>query len=152
MLGRSIAAAIVAVALVGSVAAQDVGSRLTATTQTPTRYAQAAAPAFFLVQVGAGRTEDHARRALQELRETYPEILGRLPIRVERADLSSKGIWYRMQLGVFRSSVEAERLCRELARAGHPDCLVIQRHVLPNGKQARPRDHEARVAQTPQMA
>lgn len=78
-------------------------------------------------------------------------VLGRLPMRVERANLSSKGIWYRMQLGVFRSAVEAERLCRELARAGHSDCMVIQRHVPPSDRPpAKPRDHEARAAQTPQ--
>jgi len=81
----------------------------------------------YRVQVGASRTWNRARQALRELQQAHPKLLGNLPLEVERADLSSKGIWYRMQIGAFAKSSEAEGFCRELSQIGVSDCLVVKR-------------------------
>ncbi len=139
MLGRSIAAGILAAAgfgysaVAGEVVREvDLGpatipSPLAATTPGITQPPPASYRTVYRVQVGASRTWHRARQALQELQQAHPKLLGNLSIGVERADLKSKGIWYRMQIGAFGSSSEAESLCRELTLIGYQDCMVIKR-------------------------
>ncbi len=139
MLGRSIAAGILAAAgfcysaVAGEIAREvDLGranipGSLAATTPGISQPAPASYRTVYRVQVGASRTWNRARQALQELQKGHSKLLGNLSIEVERANLKSKGIWYRMQIGAFGSSSEAESLCRELTLIGYQDCMVIKR-------------------------
>ncbi len=140
MLGRSIAAGILAAAGFGysavareiarPIADQDraiIPGALSATTPGISQPAPASYRTVYRVQVGASRTWNRARQALQELQKDHPKLLGNFSIEVERANLKSKGIWYRMQIGAFGSSSEAESLCRELTLIGYQDCMVIKR-------------------------
>jgi hypothetical protein len=61
--------------------------------------------------------------SFRALQAKYPNQLGgRSPI-VKRADLGSKGIYYRAMVGPFGSSGEADQLCRDLKAAGG-QCLI----------------------------
>ena len=146
MLGRTIAAGMLIAAgciysaVAGEVVREvDLGratipSPLAATTPGINQPPPASYRTVYRVQVGASRTWNRARQALQELQQSHPKLLGNLSIEVERADLKSKGIWYRMQIGAFGSSSEAEGLCRELALLGLSDCLVVKRRSRTQGK------------------
>jgi hypothetical protein len=100
----------------------------------PTRTASApaaAAPApaaashsgGYTVQVSAQRSEAEAQAAFRSLQGKYPSQLGgRQPI-IKRADLGSKGVYYRALVGPFASSGEATQLCQSLKAAGG-SCLI----------------------------
>jgi cell division septation protein DedD len=100
----------------------------------PTRTASApaaAAPApaaashsgGYTVQVSAQRSEAEAQAAFRTLQGKYPSQLGgRQPI-IKRADLGSKGVYYRALVGPFASSGEATQLCQSLKAAGG-SCLI----------------------------
>jgi cell division protein FtsN len=44
---------------------------------------------------------------------------------VQKADLGSKGVWYRLQIGPIVDKTAATKLCGQLKSQGHPDCLVM---------------------------
>jgi hypothetical protein len=73
--------------------------------------------------VSSQRSEADAAAAFRALQGKYPSQLGgRQPI-IRRADLGSKGIYYRAMVGPFASAGEASELCRSLKSAGG-SCLI----------------------------
>jgi hypothetical protein len=75
------------------------------------------------VQVSSQRSEAEAQTAFHSLQGKYPSQLGgRQPI-IRRADLGSKGIYYRAMVGPFASANEASELCQSLKSAGG-SCLI----------------------------
>jgi cell division protein FtsN len=44
---------------------------------------------------------------------------------VQKADLGSKGVWYRLQIGPMTNKTTASKLCEDLKSQGLPECLVV---------------------------
>jgi hypothetical protein len=77
----------------------------------------------FLVQLSSQRTETEAAASFRSLQAKFPnELSGRSPI-VRRADLGSKGVFYRTMVGPFTSAQEAHQFCATLKAAGG-HCIV----------------------------
>jgi SPOR domain len=91
----------------------------------PTRVASTnPAPAgSYAVQISSQRSETDARSSFHSLQVKFPKLLGgRQPI-IRRADLGSRGIYYRTMVGPFASLNEASDFCRNLKAAGG-QCLI----------------------------
>jgi len=77
----------------------------------------------YAVQVSSQRSEEEAQSSFRDLQAKYPDVLGgRTPI-IRRADLGSKGIFFRAMVGPFTSADQATELCSNLKAAGG-SCLV----------------------------
>jgi hypothetical protein len=78
----------------------------------------------YTVQISSQRSEAEAQAAFRALQARYPTQLGgRQPI-IRRADLGSKGVYYRAMVGPFASRSEAGDMCQALKAAGGPNCFV----------------------------
>jgi SPOR domain len=89
----------------------------------------AAAPAAahsgseFLVQLSSQKSEAEAAASFRSLQAKFPDELGgRSPI-IRRADLGSKGVFYRAMVGPFASAQEASQFCASYKAAGG-HCVV----------------------------
>ena len=93
------------------------------TASVPRATAGTPATGQYAVQVSSQRSEAEAQAAFRSLQGKYPTQLGgREPI-IRRADLGSKGIYYRTMVGPFASGSEANQLCQSLKSAGG-SCLI----------------------------
>jgi hypothetical protein len=85
--------------------------------------APASATGQYAVQISSQRSEAEAQAAFRVLQGKYPTQLGgRQPI-IRRADLGSKGIYYRALVGPFSKGSDAVELCQSLKAAGG-SCLI----------------------------
>jgi hypothetical protein len=85
--------------------------------------APASATGQYAVQISSQRSEAEAHAAFRALQGKYPTQLGgRQPI-IRRADLGSKGIYYRALIGPFAKGSDAVELCQSLKAAGG-SCLI----------------------------
>ncbi len=91
--------------------------------------AAAAAPApagnggGYHVQVSSQRSETDAQNSYRSIQAKYGSVLGdRQPV-IRRADLGTKGTYYRAMVGPFTSRDQAVQLCGSLKAAGG-DCVV----------------------------
>lgn len=75
------------------------------------------------VQLASQRTEADAMTSYKALQRKYPEILGSRAPAVKRADLGSKGVYYRAMVGPFGTTDEATQFCVNLQSAGGK-CIV----------------------------
>ncbi len=94
----------------------------------PTHVASApAAPAAsggsYLVQVSSQKSEADAESAYRGIQSKYGSVLGGQPHQVRRADLGTKGVYYRAMIGPFGTREAAVQLCSSLKQAGG-DCVV----------------------------
>jgi len=77
----------------------------------------------FVVQLSSQKSESEAQSAFRSLQAKFPNELGdRQPI-IRRADLGSKGVYYRTMVGPFASSQEAIQFCSSYKAAGG-QCMV----------------------------
>jgi SPOR domain len=77
----------------------------------------------YAVQVASQHSEAEVQDSFRALQAKYPDVLGgRQPI-IRRADLGSKGIYFRALVGPFASAEEAASMCSNLKAAGG-SCLV----------------------------
>ena len=95
----------------------------------PTRTAAAPAPraassSKYVVQVAARKSQTDALAAFADLQQKYPNLLNNYRPIIERADLGSKGVWYRLRVGPLNQKTSAANLCRKLKSAGMSSCLV----------------------------
>jgi hypothetical protein len=99
-------------------------SRIAAAPTPPTRTTpESNSSGAFLVQLSSQKTESDARASFRSLQAKFPNELGdRQPI-VRRADLGSKGVYYRTMVGPFGSAQEASRFCASYKAAGG-QCVV----------------------------
>jgi SPOR domain len=91
----------------------------------PSAAVPASAPSSggYAVQVTSQHSEADAQASFKELRAKFPnQLSGREPI-IRRADLGSKGVFYRAMVGPFASMEEAAGVCSSLKAAGG-NCLV----------------------------
>jgi cell division septation protein DedD len=77
----------------------------------------------YLVQVSSQRSQADAESAYRGLRSKYSNVLNGQRHTIKRADLGSKGVYYRAMVGPFGSREQAVQLCSSLKAAGG-DCLV----------------------------
>ncbi len=85
--------------------------------------AAASSAGGYAVQLTSQRSESAAQAAFRSLQAKYPDQLGgREPI-LRRADLGSKGVYYRALVGPFASMEEAAGMCSSLKAAGG-SCIV----------------------------
>jgi len=77
----------------------------------------------YAVQVSSQRSETDAQTAFRALQAKYPTQLGGHSPLVRRADLGTKGIYYRALVGPFASMEQAAGLCSSLKAAGG-NCIV----------------------------
>lgn len=91
----------------------------------PTRIASAPASGggSYLVQVTSQRSEADAQSSYRSIQERYSSVLGSQPHVIRKADLGSKGVYYRALVGPFGSREQAVQLCSSLKQAGG-DCVV----------------------------
>jgi cell division septation protein DedD len=83
----------------------------------------ASAGGGYAVQVTSQRSEAEAQSAYRALAAKYPDQLGGHAPLVRRADLGSKGIYYRALVGPFASMEQAAGICSSLKAAGG-SCIV----------------------------
>ena len=78
----------------------------------------------FVVQVTSRSSQTSALAAFADMQQKYPNLIGAYAPDIQRADLGSKGVWYRLRVGPVGSKVAASDLCSNLKQAGHPGCFV----------------------------
>jgi len=91
----------------------------------PAYKATAPAGQGYLVQLSAVRTEQAATDEWKRLVSKHPDVLGGLDSVILRADLGTRGIFYRVRAGWFTSRAEAKAVCDELARR-NVGCIIAK--------------------------
>ena len=94
--------------------------------RAPTRLASAptaSAGGRYLVQVSSQRSEADAEASFRNIQTRYSGVLGGQPHVVRRANLGSRGTYYRAMVGPFATRDQAIQLCSSLKAAGG-DCVV----------------------------
>lgn len=92
----------------------------------PTRLAAlppAAEGGHYAVQVSSQRSEAEAHASFRAMQQKYPSVLGGREALIRRADLGSRGVYYRAQVGPFPTAEEANRMCSALRAAGG-QCII----------------------------
>jgi hypothetical protein len=77
----------------------------------------------YVVQVSSQRSEADAQASYRVLQARHPDLLKGHSSFVQRADLGSRGVYYRAMVGPFASAEQAGQLCTSLKAAG-AQCLV----------------------------
>jgi hypothetical protein len=77
-----------------------------------------AAVRSYVVQISARRSEADVQASFRSLQSKFPRQLGGRTAIVQRADLGTKGIYYRAVVGPFASVGAADQLCSSLKAAG----------------------------------
>lgn len=95
-----------------------VNTAAAATTDAP-----ASAGGGYAVQVSSQHSESEVQDSFRALQAKYPDVLGGKQPMIRRADLGTKGIYYRALVGPFASAEEAASMCSSLKAAGG-SCLV----------------------------
>ena len=86
--------------------------------------ATAASNRSYVVQVAARKSQTDALAAFADIQQKYPKLLsGYRPI-IKRADLGSKGVWYRLNVGPVKNKKVASNLCSSLKGAGMRSCII----------------------------
>jgi hypothetical protein len=89
----------------------------------PAPDATSSASGGFVVQLSSQKSESEALSSFRSLQAKFPnELGGRQPI-IRRADLGSKGVFYRTLVGPFASAHEASQFCSNYKAAGG-QCVV----------------------------
>ncbi len=92
----------------------------------PTQTETPAATGGYVVQVSSQRSEADARASFKALQQKFPSsFASRAPL-IKRADLGSRGVYYRAMVGPFGTSEQAVQFCGNLKAAGGQ--CVVQRN------------------------
>jgi len=84
-----------------------------------------AADTKYVVQVGSKKSQTDALATFADIQQKYPKLLANYRPIVQKANLGSKGTWYRLRVGPIDDKSEAYKLCGQLKSQGLPDCLVM---------------------------
>lgn len=79
----------------------------------------------YMIQLSAVRTEKAANGEWKRLSGKHPDILGALQTVIQRADLGSKGIFYRVRGGWLSTRAQAKSVCAELKRR-NVGCIIVK--------------------------
>ena len=83
-----------------------------------------AAGGAYQVQLMALRSQASAEDEWAKLRRRDPDLFDGATLDIQRADLGSKGVFYRLRLGAFDSRDAAKAFCSDVKAAGK-DCIVV---------------------------
>ncbi|HYG85103.1 MAG TPA: SPOR domain-containing protein [Azospirillum sp.] len=86
--------------------------------------APAASGGGFRIQLAAVRTEAEAQAEWKRIASRYPDAIGGLSMRVAKADLGERGIFYRVQGGSV-DEARAKAICAQL-KAQNVGCVVVR--------------------------
>jgi type VI secretion system protein VasI len=95
-----------------------------AATDSSTGPSAASVGATYVIQVGSKRTQEEVLAAFADMQRHYLSLLSGYRPMVQKADLGTRGIWYRMRIGPISDQDTAKRLCAQLMSRGLRDCLV----------------------------
>jgi cell division septation protein DedD len=84
-----------------------------------------AGPVKYVVQVGSKKNQTEALASFADMQQKYPTLLANYRPIVQKADLGSKGTWYRLRIGPITEKSAASKLCSQLKSQGLADCLVM---------------------------
>ena len=87
--------------------------------------AAAAPPTAYVVQVGSKKDQTEALASFADMQQKYPTLLANYRPIVQKADLGTKGTWYRLRIGPITEKSAASKLCTQLKSQGLADCLVM---------------------------
>ena len=90
------------------------GENRTAKNQKLVTAVQVAGP--YTIQLAALRDEASVRTLWKDLQKRYPAQLGALSMRIERADLGQKGIYYRLRATGLSTDKAARNVCHDLSK------------------------------------
>ena len=76
-----------------------------------------------MVQVSSQRSEADAQASFRALQARYPNVFGGRSAVVRRADLGSRGVYYRSMVGPFATGDQAVQFCTSLKAAGG-QCII----------------------------
>jgi hypothetical protein len=76
-----------------------------------------------MVQLSSQKSEAEAQSSFRSLQAKFPTELGGLQPVIRRADLGSKGVFYRTMVGPFASAQDAGQFCANYKAAGG-QCVV----------------------------
>ncbi|MGB5902112.1 MAG: SPOR domain-containing protein [Xanthobacteraceae bacterium] len=107
-----------------SLAPQAAPSRVASV--NPTQAEAPAATGGYVVQVSSQRSEADARASFKVLQHKFPSSFGSHTPLIKRADLGSRGVYYRAMVGPFGTSEQAVQFCGNLKAAGGQ--CVVQRN------------------------
>ena len=78
----------------------------------------------YLVQIAALRSEDAAETAWKRVTASAPELYHGATKIIQRADLGSEGVFYRLRVGAFADRSGASAFCDAIKEAG-ANCIVV---------------------------
>ncbi|MEX1252086.1 MAG: SPOR domain-containing protein [Hyphomonas sp.] len=78
----------------------------------------------YLVQIAALRSEEAAETAWKRVTASAPELYYGATKVIQRADLGSEGVFYRLRVGAFADRSEASAFCDAVKDAG-ANCIVV---------------------------
>jgi cell division septation protein DedD len=84
-----------------------------------------AGPVKYVVQVGSKKNQTEALASFADMQQKYPTLLAKYRPIVQKADLGTKGTWYRLRIGPIAEKSAASKLCSQLKSQGLADCLVM---------------------------
>jgi cell division septation protein DedD len=90
----------------------------------PAPQAAPAKPASYVVQLGSKKDQTEALASFADMQQKYPSLLANYRPMVQKADLGSKGTWYRLRIGPIADKGTASKLCSQLKAQGQSDCMV----------------------------
>jgi SPOR domain len=85
-----------------------------------------AAGGGFVAQVAALQSEPAVATAWSRLASRAPALFAHAELDVERADLGTRGIYYRVRAGYFADRANAGLFCDRIKQMGQ-DCMVVAR-------------------------
>lgn len=80
----------------------------------------------YVAQIASLQSEAAANAAWTRLSSKDPALFAGAKKDVQRADLGTKGVYFRVRAGYFPERSEASRFC-ERVKAGGQDCIVVVR-------------------------
>lgn len=78
----------------------------------------------YLVQIAALRSEQAAETSWKRVTASAPELYYGATKIIQRADLGSEGVFYRLRVGAFADRSEAAAFCEAIKQAG-ASCIVV---------------------------
>lgn len=79
----------------------------------------------YQLQLGAYKSKDDAKKDQNRLQSKYKSLLKNQEFNIEKADLGSKGIFYRLKVISFKNESSARSLCDDL-RLKNQACIFIR--------------------------
>ncbi len=105
-------------------AAKNVAAKSAGVRKAAGKVRKAAKAGSFRIQLGAFRTRAKATNTGRGLQRRHQGLLGGLNMVVERVDLGSRGIFYRLRAGPIANRQTARSLCRSLGKR-RINCFLV---------------------------